>query len=56
MAASETKVAAPAAGTGGEPANAKTVLLTLVIVAAVANLPLAKANVALPIIARDEVL
>jgi MFS transporter, DHA2 family, multidrug resistance protein len=31
-----------------EPANARKVLLTLVIVAAVANLPLAMANVALP--------
>jgi MFS transporter, DHA2 family, multidrug resistance protein len=37
-------VAAPAAG----PARAKLVLLTLIIVAAVANLPLAMANVALP--------
>ena len=36
-----------AVGTG-EPANARKVLLTLVIVAAVANLPLAMANVALP--------
>jgi len=35
---------------GGEPANARRVLLTLVIVAAVANLPLAMANVALPTI------
>ncbi|MCJ7511902.1 MAG: MFS transporter [Anaerolineales bacterium] len=34
----------------GEPANARRVLLTLVIVAAVANLPLAMANVALPTI------
>jgi MFS family permease len=32
----------------GAPANAKIVLLTLIIVAAVANLPLAMANVALP--------
>jgi MFS family permease len=35
---------------GGEPSNARRVLLTLVIVAAVANLPLAMANVALPTI------
>jgi DHA2 family multidrug resistance protein-like MFS transporter len=32
----------------GEPANARKVLITLVVVAAVANLPLAMANVALP--------
>jgi MFS transporter, DHA2 family, multidrug resistance protein len=31
-----------------EPANSKMVLLTLIIIAAVANLPLAMANVALP--------
>jgi DHA2 family multidrug resistance protein-like MFS transporter len=31
-----------------EPANAKKVLITLIIIAAVANLPLAMANVALP--------
>jgi DHA2 family multidrug resistance protein-like MFS transporter len=36
------------AGTAAEPANARRVLLTLVIIAAVANLPLAMANVALP--------
>jgi MFS family permease len=36
------------AGAGTEPANARRVLLTLVVVAAVANLPLAMANVALP--------
>jgi MFS family permease len=40
--------AAAPADTGGAPANAKRILLTLVIVAAVANLPLAMANVALP--------
>ena len=34
--------------TGSEPANAKMVLITLIIIAAVANLPLAMANVALP--------
>ena len=32
----------------GEPDNARRVLITLVVVAAVANLPLAMANVALP--------
>ena len=31
-----------------EPSNARMVLLTLIIIAAVANLPLAMANVALP--------
>ena len=41
--------ASPAAvDPGTSPANAKIVLLTLIIVAAVANLPLAMANVALP--------
>ena len=39
-----------AASASGEPANAKMVLLTLIAVAAVANLPLAMANVALPTI------
>lgn len=34
--------------TAGEPANARRVLSTLIIVAAVANLPMAMANVALP--------
>ena len=36
----------------GEPANARKVLITLVVVAAVANLPLAMANVALPSIGK----
>ena len=39
--------AAPTAGTGS-PARAGVVLGTLIIVAAIANLPLAVANVALP--------
>ncbi|MGE5378001.1 MAG: MFS transporter, partial [Bacteroidota bacterium] len=38
--------------TTGAPANAQRVLVTLVIVAAVANLPLAMANVALPSIGK----
>lgn len=47
--ASETKpVKADPMGGVGAPDNAKKILLTLVIVAAVANLPLAMANVALP--------
>ena len=37
-----------ASAASSEPANAKMVLLTLIIIAAVANLPLAMANVALP--------
>src|SRR5512147_689933 len=36
------------ASASSEPANARMVLLTLIIIAAVANLPLAMANVALP--------
>lgn len=40
--------AAPATDDTSAPANAKIILATLVIVAAVANLPLAMANVALP--------
>src|SRR5512147_526667 len=36
------------ASASSEPANAKLVLATLIIIAAVANLPLAMANVALP--------
>ncbi len=47
MTASES-ISIPAAGNAGEPANARRVLITLVVVAAVANLPLAMANVALP--------
>jgi MFS transporter, DHA2 family, multidrug resistance protein len=39
-----------ALGTDGAPAGARMILVTLVIVAAVANLPLAMANVALPTI------
>jgi DHA2 family multidrug resistance protein-like MFS transporter len=42
------KTGAADAEVGSSPANAKMVLLTLVIIAAVANLPLAMANVALP--------
>src|SRR5512136_530038 len=49
-----TKPAAAASGAAasdsGAPANAKMILLTLIVVAAVANLPLAMANVALPTI------
>ena len=39
-----------AADASGAPANAKVILVTLIVVAAVANLPLAMANVALPTI------
>jgi MFS family permease len=39
---------APAAQAGDEPARAKLVLLTLILVAGVANLNLSVANVALP--------
>src|SRR5512134_4114349 len=39
---------APTAADGGAPEKAGLVLATLIIVAAVANLPLAMANVALP--------
>ncbi len=42
------KPAPPAAAVSGAPAQAGLVLATLIIVAAVANLPLAMANVALP--------
>jgi MFS transporter, DHA2 family, multidrug resistance protein len=42
----------PAPDNTGAPANAQRVLVTLVIVAAVANLPLAMANVALPSIGK----
>lgn len=47
---SDTKpsVAASPAEGDGAPANAKRILATLIIIAAVANLPLAMANVALP--------
>ncbi len=44
----ESKGTAQANGTDGAPANAKMVLASLILVAAVANLPLAMANVALP--------
>jgi DHA2 family multidrug resistance protein-like MFS transporter len=40
--------ASTASTNAGEPANARKVLITLVVVAGVANLPLAMANVALP--------
>ena len=43
---------AEASAGSGEPANARKVLITLVVVAAVANLPLAMANVALPSIGK----
>jgi DHA2 family multidrug resistance protein-like MFS transporter len=46
--ASVGKTGAAEAEVVSSPANAKMVLLTLVIIAAVANLPLAMANVALP--------
>ncbi len=36
------------AGADGAPANAKRILVTLIVIAAVANMPLAMANVALP--------
>jgi len=42
------KTGAAEAVAGSSPANAKIILWTLIIVAAVANLPLAMANVALP--------
>src|SRR6187549_4183128 len=38
--------------TTGAPANAQRVLVTLIVVAAVANLPLSMANVALPSIGK----
>jgi MFS family permease len=47
---STTNLSAP--DNTGAPANAQRVLITLVIVAAVANLPLAMANVALPSIGK----
>ena len=43
-----TAVPAKSGDAAGAPAKAKAVLGTLIIVAAVANLPLAMANVALP--------
>jgi MFS family permease len=48
VANSKAAPAAAATATAHEPANAKLVLATLIIVAAVANLPMAMANVALP--------
>jgi len=48
MTASPTGPGPTAADEGTAPNNAKAVLLTLILVAAVANLPLAVANVALP--------
>jgi DHA2 family multidrug resistance protein-like MFS transporter len=47
MAETKSSTVTASANTG-EPANARKVLITLVVVAAVANLPLAMANVALP--------
>ena len=47
------QTADPTSEAGTVPANAKAVLGTLIIVAAVANLPLAMANVALPTIGAD---
>src|SRR3954469_9866162 len=48
-----SQTADPTSEAGTVPANAKAVLGTLIIVAAVANLPLAMANVALPTIGAD---
>ncbi len=48
MATAKPKAAAAAASNSGAPAQAGLVLGTLILVAAVANLPLAMANVALP--------
>ncbi len=48
MSATATTVKPASDPKGSEPANAKMVLMTLIIIAAVANLPLAMANVALP--------
>jgi len=48
---SQSAVVEPVGGSAaatGEPARARTVLVTLIVIAAVANLPLAMANVALP--------
>ena len=55
MTAPTTTTAAgpPAATEGTAPANAKTVLVSLILVAAVANLNLSVANVALPDIGRS---
>ena len=39
--------------TGGAPPNAKVVLVSLILVAAVANLNLSVANVALPVIGKS---
>jgi MFS transporter, DHA2 family, multidrug resistance protein len=44
----QSSAGAEAPGSSAAPANAKLVLATLIIVAAVANLPMAMANVALP--------
>jgi len=48
VAATSAKASGAADDQGTAPANAKMVLVSLIIVAAVANLPLAMANVALP--------
>jgi DHA2 family multidrug resistance protein-like MFS transporter len=48
MTAQAQSMKAEGEAVGAAPANARKVLITLVIVAAVANLPLAMANVALP--------
>ncbi len=50
MATTKTAAAPAAAAASGAPANAKMILLTLITVAAVANMPLSMANVALPTI------
>ena len=52
MTAQAQPMKAGGADLGAAPANARKVLITLVIVAAVANLPLAMANVALPSIGK----
>jgi DHA2 family multidrug resistance protein-like MFS transporter len=52
MTAQAQSMKAEGEAVGAAPANARKVLITLVIVAAVANLPLAMANVALPSIGK----
>jgi DHA2 family multidrug resistance protein-like MFS transporter len=52
MTAQAQPLKAGGADLGAAPANARKVLITLVVVAAVANLPLAMANVALPSIGK----
>jgi DHA2 family multidrug resistance protein-like MFS transporter len=52
MTAQAQSMKAEGEAVGAAPANARKVLITLVVVAAVANLPLAMANVALPSIGK----